>query len=711
MNSITFSFRARRSAVAVAVGMACLVAQAQTAKVETTVSIGLGTIDGSSADRAQFDQYRALQNHSIIGLLGLDYSLRDEEAGKWVDLTGSNLLGESRELDLVWKKPGLWTFTANYGELMRQEPNTVNTGMIGVGSALPTVQVITLGSGNNVNLQTKRSGLGLGFARIISPALQFAVDVKTENKDGSHLAGGYLNCITLTTATCTTLGVGLLPVMLLPEPINANHTQIETRLSYAADKYRLSLGYYGSFYRNSNAALDPSGPGTATAFANPSLLALPPDNEAHQFDLSGSYDITPTTRGTLKLGYATALQRAAFVGAGAGVNAGVGTNLDAKVITTSAKLGLTARPSPKLSLLADLNYQNKDDQTPLLNYNLVGTNRQLPNTKVHSRVQGSWQFSRGYRGTLGADYEFIDRGTFTASSAATGVNALRQQTTETTLHADMRRQLTNNVSGSIGISSSKRGGSNWLLPNAAGTPGITDVTNPAFSFAATPGAVFMPTLADRQRDKVKLSADWQASEQLSLQFNAETGTDNYTTPTTYGLRDSRMSLMGIDGAYAVSDNWTLTGYLSRSNQTLNQARYAGTVMAFDNTNLGASIGITGKVNAKLQLGASLSYVDDRSVYAQSPDVSATATVATQLTTSGGLPDITYRQTALKLYATYALEKKSSLRFDLIHQRTSVNDWTWGNNGMPFTYTDGTTVSQNPDQNVSFVGVTYVYQWR
>jgi len=711
MNTLNFSLHARRSAVALATGLACLAAQAQSAKVEASVAVGVAGIDGSSADRAHFDQYSALQNHSAIGLLGLDYSLRDEAAGKWVDFTGSNLLGESRELNFVWKNPGLWKFNANYGELVHQDPNTLNTGLTGLGSTQPGVAAIAVGAGVNVNLQTKRSGLGLGFTRIISPAWQLALDVKTENKDGARLSGGYLNCITLTSTTCTALlGAGTLPVLLLPEPVNANHTQIETRLSYAADKFRLSAGYYGSFYRNSNAALDPSGVGTAAATANAALLSLPPDNEAHQFDLSGSYDITPSTRGTLKLGYATAMQRAGFVGAGAGVNAGVGTNLDAKLVTTSAKLGLTARPMAKLSLLADYNFQNKDDQTPLLNYNLVGTNRQLPNTTIRSKAQASWQFNRDYRGTVGADYEFIDRGTFTASSTATGVNALRQQTAETTLRADLRRQLANNVAGTVGISSRHRGGSNWLLPNAAGTPGITDVTNPAFSFPATSGAVFMPTLADRQRDKIKLSADWQASEQLSLQFNAETGTDSYNTPTIYGLRDSRMSLFGVDWAYALSDNWAMTGYLSQSKQTLNQSRYVGTVMAFDNTNLGASIGVTGKANAKLQLGASLSYVDDKSVYAQSPDASAPASVATQLA-AGGLPDTTYRQTALKLFATYALEKKATLRFDLVHQRTSVSDWAWAINGVPFVYTDGSTVAQSPEQNVSYIGVTYIYQLR
>ena len=46
----------------------------------------------------------------------------------------------------------------------------------------------------------------------------------------------------------------------------------------------------------------------------------------------------------------------------------------------------------------------------------------------------------------------------------------------------------------------------------------------------------------------------------------------------------------------------------------------------------------------------------------------------------------------------------------MHQRSRWNDWAWGYNGTPFVYSDGTTVNRKPDQNVSFVGVTYVHRW-
>src|SRR5450830_782021 len=702
MTSIVTSFRFQRTALALAVCAAFAPVQAQaaddtTSAAQTTISVGLGAVDGSNADRALFRQYNGLRDQSAVGMLDIEYSLRKPETSSWVQFTGSNLLGDTRELGLVWRNPGSWKFTADYGELVHYDPNTVNTGLLGAGSTTPQVVVVPQGTGAELDLKTKRTSLGLGFTKIISPRLQFAVDLKTENKEGARLFGLGQICSPLIAGSCNTaLGSG---VLMLPEPINANHSQVEARLSYALEKLRFSVGYYGSFYRNDNAALQPNLGGFAST-TTPVLnsLALAPDNQAHQLDLSGNYDFTGTTHGSFKLGYAQATQNADFAGAGLIGPAGV-ANLGAQVNTTMAKIGITSRPIPKLSLLADLRYEDKEDQTPLANYNIAGagstavsaTNRDLSNKKLKGKLQASWQFTSDYRGTLGVDYESIDRGVFTATSAVSGFIPLRQETTETGVRAELRRRLTNDLSGAISVSSSKRDGSNWLQGSSA--PGVTEVADPATSLSS---AIFMPTLADRQRDKIKLFADWQPSEKLSLQFSAEEGKDKFSTPSTYGLHDTRMNQFSVDWGYALSDKWALNGYVSQGLQTLNQSHPAGYVIAYDNTNTGVGLGFTGQLASKLLVGGNLSYVDDKSVYKQT------------LVSSGGLPDVVYRQTALKLFGKYALEKGSSVRVDLVHQRVSVNDWAWDNNGAQFAYSDGTTVIQNPNQTVSFIGVTYIY---
>lgn len=735
MTHSVFSFRFRPTVVAVAACAVCVAAQAQSDSddvnpVEATVSAGFGLVDGSSADRAQFGQYNDLRNNrNVFGLLGLDYSLRNPATATWVDFQATNLLDETRELHLVWKKPGDWKFSANYGELVRSDPNTVNTGLLGAGSTTP--QVVTLpggpGTGSNFELQTKRTGLGMGFTKQLSRAWQFEVDLKTENKKGSRLFGIGMTCPSPIVPGCgTTTGISAgSALLLLPEPINANHSQVEARFNYSQEKLRLSVGYYGSFYRNSYSTLNPSVPGTLNNPLGSPLplsaglqallsqpVALNPDNQAHQLDLSGSYDFTRTTHGTFKLGYASATQDNSFAGAGltaapAGVN-----NLDGKVTTTLARLGLTSRPIPKLSLLADLRYEDKDDKTPLANYNFIdattsSTNRQLPIRRTNGKMQASWQFNSDYRGTLGADYEAINRGVFTATSAVSGISALRQKTDESGVRAELRRRMSENFSGSITVSSSERNGSKWLKDNSG--LGVTEVSNPADPLTGfLPTAIFMPTLADRQRDKVKLFADWQPSEKLTLQFSAEENRDRFNTPSIYGIRGSRTNQFGVDWAYALSYAWNFNGYASRGVQTFNQSRFAGYVMDFENTTRNAGVGFTGKISGKFELGGNLSYTDDKSAYNQTLDTFAGADSAALLTATGGLPDITYRQTALKLFGKYALDKRATVQVDLVHQRYRVNDWAFSNNGVPFTFSDGTTITQQQSQHASFIGVTYIY---
>ncbi|MDA8109661.1 MAG: MtrB/PioB family outer membrane beta-barrel protein [Betaproteobacteria bacterium] len=82
-----------------------------------------------------------------------------------------------------------------------------------------------------------------------------------------------------------------------------------------------------------------------------------------------------------------------------------------------------------------------------------------------------------------------------------------------------------------------------------------------------------------------------------------------------------------------------------------------------------------------------------------------------LALSGGLPDVTFRQTRLSLFGKYALDKNSAVRVDLIHQNDRLNEWTWGYAGVPFTYADNTTITLNPNQRVTVLMGRYIYTFR
>lgn len=706
---------------------------AQLIKPESTVSAGIGVASGDSKDRAQFGQYSGLRKDNAYGLLDFAYVNRNDATGTWINIEGRNLGLDSRELSFSHQKQGDWKYFVEYSELVKRNPYTINTGLQGAGTTTPTVVGLTTpGTGADVDLKIKRQGISLGGEKWITPNLLFEMNFKNEDKNGARVFGKGFACSSswVTAGACT--AATQFALLLLPEPINSTIRQFETKLSYAGDKLNVNGGYYGSFYINSNSTLTPNIPsglnnpnfgapldaGLRNTLALP--VALPPDNQAHQFYVAGNYAFTPKVRSTFKFAYTHATQNEDFASDGlTGAPAGV-SNLGGVLNTTLAQFGLTARPMSDLSLLANLKYENKKDKTPVALYNVEGvttnpanffTNNPTSVEKIVGKLEASYRLPANFRATLGADYESIDRSLPVSTTDVAGLSALRGKTEEIGYRAELRHSLSETLNGAISYSSSRRTGSDWFSLStsaacAAAGACYGSIVPDSKILAVSATSIFPVFLADRERDKVKLSADWSPIEMLSLQFVIENGKDKNTSAGTKGFRDSDVSLYSIDAALTLSEKWKLTAYASRGEQTLHVNHSTGYVADLTNVNDAVGLGVIGKPTSRIEFGANLSFLNDSNRYGQALDAALSAANRTFLAASGGLPDVTFRQTALKLFGTYALDKTSSMRVDLIHQRTKLDEWTWGYNGVPFTYVDNTTVSQQTHQNVTFLGVSY-----
>jgi MtrB/PioB family decaheme-associated outer membrane protein len=722
----------RLSLLALALLAAFGSAQAQVAPAyEASASVGLGYFSGDGADRSIFNQYNGLRpGANGVGFFGADYYRRDDDKGSLATFRAVDEVNGPRELGFQWKHQGDWKFSADYREIVRRDTNSLNTGVSGGGTTTPSVAALLggAGTGNDYDLKTKRQGLGLGFSKVLSRQWQFDVKLDTEDKEGSRLSGTGFTCPSAVAPGCRP-GTGSetgTAILMLPEPINSTHSQAEARFTFAGEQLKMSAGYYGSFYMNRNGSMTASVPGSLYNPVGTLLplsaglqsimgqpVALPPDNQAHQLDLTGAYAFTRLTQMNFKLGYSIASQQDNFAGNGLnGAPAGV-TDLGGKLKTTLGQVGLTSRPMPKLSLLANLRYEHRSDSTPVALYNVEGTNtytnRQYPLTTTKGKLEAAYQFTNDYRGLLGWAMNNTDRDTFTPTSAIAGVTALRQKTDENSLRAELRKRMAEDLSGAVTLETSKRNGSDWLRDNS-GT-GVTPVPDPGAASTGFATGIFPVNLADRRRDKVKFNADWQAMEKLSLQFVVEAGKDRYSVPSNYGVRSSDMSNVSLDWTYALTDAWSLNGFLSHGRQELDQARPSAAYMAYDNTADTVGIGFTGKATAKIDVGGMLSYMDDRNVYNQTLDATADAGSAALLAATGGLPNIVYRQTRLKLYGKYAIDKQSAVRLLFTFDKASWNDWAYGYNGVPYVYSDGTTVNRKTDQSVSYIGVSYIHYWK
>ena len=682
-------------------------------KNESSVSVGAGNVTGYSADRSIFTQYNGMRNNDVNILLDLNVTRLNEEKGVWTRIEGHNLLLDDREFTYSRNKQGDWKYSLEYNEITHHEIRTINTALQGAGTTSPAIVSLSApGAGYKLNLQLQRQAETLGAEKWLTQHLLFETTFKNEDKTGARLSGTGIYCGSWSRFACGNSGA----VLMLPEPVNTNTKQIEAKLNYSGDQFLLSGGYYGAFFTDNYGSInpnltDPSNVANANFNSHAAMLAylsspiaLQPNSQSQQLYVSGNYAFTPTTHSTFKYAYTHATQNESFSSMGlSGAPNGI-SNLGGEVDTNLAQFGLTARPTPKLSLLANVRYEDKNDKTPLASYNLLSSPFSVPpasayysnnysssSTKVNGKFEAAYQLPDHYRATLGLDYATVQRAAPpTSSGAATdlglALGGLRANTREVGYRAELRRSFTDTFNTALIYAHSQRNGDDWTFYGNGHTS----------SQAINANGTLPVTMMDRNRDKVRWTADWAPTSKLSLQFNAEEGKDTYTGPIETGMRDTRMSSIGMDAVLTLSENWKLSGNLSQSDQTQHVNHSALYLAELTNINTSAGFGVIGKANSKIDVGGNLSYMNDSNRYNQ---------------TGGSLPNVTYRVASLKLFGKYALQKNSDVRVDLVHQATTFNGWSWGSNGQAFAYSDNTTVTLQPHQCVTFLGGSYVYKFR
>lgn len=652
---------------------------------ESNIEFGIGHV---TVGNREFGKYNGLNEQGIHGLFNADIIHRDDTSGTWLKLRARDLGLESRELRFDHEKQGNWGYYLEYNQITRHEPNQAYTGVSGIGGTQLTIPNPAARSGL-VNLKTERDRFGLGLSKQLSDAWNIKIDFRNENKDGARLWG-----------RGTTGGTGLFE--FTPEPINSTIRQLDAVLGYTGKRLHLSGGYYGTMYSNQHSALGFTGGAAGLSTFTP--LALPPDNHSHQFYLSGSYAFTPTTHGNFKVAYARARQDDAFV---SGVNVplapGIGNNLQGRVDTTLVQTGLTARPLPKLTLRGNFRYEDRDDQTPVLRFNTLagptstfdGTNEPRSIRTTSGKVEASYALPMAFRLTGGIDYDEKERNT-----SAVRVVTFRKRTEEIAYRTELRRSMSDTITGAVAYIYSERDGSRFLT---------TTLNN---GTAAASGNRVAPIhLADRERNQLRLTLNWQPADPLSVQFRVDGSSDKYDQihALNIGPRDGDARNYALDLAYSFSDKWQATAWASHNVTKQKQSQHAGSGVAglvwdagLKNNGDAFGLGLRGKPYSWLEVGSDLSYsnikdsFDQQRLNAVSPG-----------TVVAPLPDITTKITRLQLFAKYMIQKNTGVRLEFIHDRFDTNDWTWAN----WTYTDGTRLLQDPLQKTNFVGISYFYRWQ
>lgn len=749
-----------------------------------SVTLGVGANNG--ADQAKrFGQYTGLNKDGAL-ILDLEVIKREEDTGTTTSITGRDLGLDTRELGVSVQKQGDWRFGVDYNEIVRNDPYVIHTGMVGLGSTAPVINLIALPSmpaawvtangfaasngvaGHDETLKLKRTAIGLSGDKWISPELQLEVNFRNEEKKGARMFGrvGISSSDMLFPNAAT--GNGIWALLLTPEPVDSTIRTIESKLNFSRDKLALTGGYYGSFYINNDTALTPSVPGTLNRGAlgtgtgctglitacstiqqiASSPVALPPDNQAHQLYFSGTYAYSDTTRTNFKLSYTHATQSENFVGAGLTPSATAPADLGAAVDTTLIQLGLTTRPIKDLSVNATLRYEDRVDRTSVNVYNYGKATGSLDKTnnwpsgsqtRTDAKVDATYRLPAGYSLVGGLEWERkVTPLPPTNTAIFNGQVFFRDTLDETGLRLALRKAMSETLNGALSYEFKQRRGADdgWKTGSLTSSGPLVSV-NPALT---TTNNVLSDLYMDRDRTKIRGSLDWDPSEKLSVQAVVEHGQDDYlrawtpftttaasntsqVVPVEPGARTMSNDSVTLDTSYKLSETWSVGGYWTHSESRWNVNKVG---IGDDTKNQTDTVGLSikGKVSASLKVGFDATLASDVTTFNNfvAPTVVGLATQGTGTNanlsgnivgangtrTPGGnyLPNISYNTVKLNLYGVYDLDKKASIKVNLAYQEFKSDDWQWAYNGVPFLYSDNTTVS-SPNQAVTFLGVAFV----
>lgn len=705
---------------------------------DSAISLGVGLTPGDPKNRTIWGQYNGLRDGDAHLLFDVDVNKRDE-SGFWTILRGRNLGLDSRDLGVTLQQQGDWRLNADYSELTHHEIRALNSGLSGAGTTQPQiVRLAQPGSGNDLNFDLQRKSLALGGDKWISNNLQIEVAFKNEDKTGTRMwARGYDCAAYVCTGTqdATHTKWALIPV---PEPVNFNLKQIDLKMNFTVGNLFVSGGYYGSMFTNAygvvtpivpaslngpTGVLTPLNPAAGAAGNNPAggtslqnVLQLPmglaPDNQAHQFYLAGNYAWTKATKSNFKLSYTHATQSENFSAMGFTGAPADRADLGGRIDTILGQFNVTSRVTDKLNLLANVRYENKNDSTPISRYNVENTafwnNSHLSSEKLFSRFEAGYRLADGWRLAGGVDFERLNKTLPGSDVTVAGISGLRGSTHEITYRGELRKSVSETLTGALSFAVSDRTGSNWYSLANVPAQGVSYGNTYTYDQIYQRTGTFPYDVANRRRNKARATTDWTPIDRLSIQAVAEASRDTYDPPSQNGLRNGGMTLISFDAVYQLTDKWKVTGYTSWGDQTMSSQDRPNYVADIKNGNTTWGFGVLGKPTGALDVGASVTRTADNTKYTLSTDPQMSAANVAQ--TAVGLPPTFFSDTRYSAFAKYAMTKQSDVRLDLIYVENRLDYWAWGYAGVPFAYSDNSTMTINADQRATFVGATYIYKF-
>lgn len=737
--------------------------------VQPTNTIEAGAIYVDKAS-AKFGEFNGLQRDGTQALLGFQlrgggaYNPESGSVRRW-SVFGKNLGLDVREVGGQYAEQGLFRIGLGYDELRRNAFDSFTTIWNGAGSTTLTLPAGypapatrgTAGANNfnntqsanmaaalqgalhSQNLFTERKRYTLAGEVNLTPQWTLGVNARTEKKEGTKLTG---------------IAFGGFRGAFAPEPVDSTTDIVETVARYTTKDAQLGIGFNVSRFRNNVDFWTAENPFANNVVPNNrALLVSAPDNLMTQFTLDGAYRFSPTVKVTVAGSRALLRQDEQFFFQPGTVTALGDTSARAREVQTNLLARLTYQPSPVMDLNAAYRYEHRDNQTPTerafsvrqaegptsapQTFNSLAIDRKVQTASL----DGSYRYRNGGVATGGYEHQRVERstgGTMTARQEDFASN----RSDEDTLRVGYRQALTPTVNGQVGLAHSRRR-----------ADGYRDAeTNAQGFFTSTPGfRQFF--LNDRDRNKLRGSLDFQASDELSLQVNAELLDDRFPGGT-FGTRKAKSQMLNFEGTYAASEKLSFNGYVTYEDADMHQDQQqiiVGPPQGTDRANptpgvcnpytpaaglttppsafvndscrqwgmtqtdkvwtLGLGTKSTQFLGGKLTLTGDVLYSRARTNIGFAGGTFFSTGTQNVFIPAQAMPTITSYLTELRFGARYALDKASSVKFGWVHQRLRSSDAQFDLFGFNSVQGFVGPGIRSPRHNVNAVSVSYVYSFQ
>ncbi len=718
----------------------------------------------NSDDSVKHGEYSGLDDSGVEALGNLSIRGGDAYDGgdgtmRW-GIIGTDLGQTSRSVTGSVSNQGLWDISIGYDELQHNLSDTYQTpqrGSLGGNNfTLPanfgtidgshggvdapfdagSTRLLTatqLGAFHTEDIHSDRDNISFGAGYIFNKQWSMKFDFNHLDQSGAKLIGtGNQGGIAFLGGD-TTRGEANNIIM---NPTEYTTDTINLALNWQGQQGHFSVGYFGSLFNDkynslswqSNLSNNGTCVGAGSCNSN-NTMSTAPDNEFHQFNLTGGFVFSPKTKLAGGFSYGINTQDDSYAPTLIAQPTGVSynmmqagglprTSLDGEVHNIHGDLKFTHKATRDLMLRAGFKYNERDNRTTsntylyhnLGNSNYTGVNLPYSNRKIQAEAAADYRITKAQKLHVGYEHEYIERWCDGVVGGAECV--VSPDSDEDKLDITYRVKANEDVRFNVGYVLANRYADFNHTTFSANTGSY-----PVLNAEDKPG--FNPYIYDtRLQNTLKGGVNWQATRKLDWSLNGRYSDNHYDA--ALGVQDSQNASVNLDATYLYSENQSFSAYVSWQNadRDLRSAKdNAGSSQIWNNQlkqdsyAIGLNTRHSGMMDDKLEVLGDVSYSFDTSHYSTQKPYDFPACSTTAQLDCGDTPDIETSIFTLKIDGTYKINETGKLRLGYRYQLLDSEDYYF--NGYQYGYTPDRVLPTNEQAygySNHLVYMSYIYNF-